>query len=453
MNDRLNMNDRIPPQNIDAERSVLGAVLLDSKCLAKVSRLLDHRSFYSPAHQMIFSAMHILFNDSKPIDAITLQNQMESEGTLEDAGGLAYLADLTSSVPTSANVQHYAEIVERSYRLRQIISHASNAMNRVWDDGDPDTILAGLRGDLLQCEARERKDLEHISALTGKTKTHLDSIRDQTSEGVGVLSGIRDLDAICCGFMPGEVCVLAARPSVGKSAIAANIAVSAAMAGKTVLFYTLEMSAEATIGRMLGIHSQFSTFEYKTQYAGDTLKDDLSRAVTKLNNLNIYIHDGVNLTWDEVYASSWMHNEVHGQPSLIIIDYIQLLTLKDAPDNRQQELSNISRGIKNMSRDLQCPILTLSQINRAGDTGKPILSHIRDSGAIEQDADYVILVSRDTVSPNGNFVLNLDVAKNRDGPTGECRVVFKRHTQQILSLQKTPVKEPEEPIDEEEELF
>lgn len=435
-----------------AEQAVIGGVLLNPGALPKVVKIIGgfHDSaFTDPRNHYVFHAMNTLFSEGKGIDPLTIRDKVESYDVAETLDIMPYLAELSGSVPTAANIEHYAGIVEKFARLRSLEEICRTGGQRAVDSEDPDEIISEIRQRLMGCETSQRQSLLHIGATLPAVMETIATVRKKGEPEGSVYTGLRQLDHIIRGFLPGEYCVLAARPSVGKSALAANIAIHAAKSGKRVLFFSLEMSAESIIERILSAHGNFNMNEYKDGYGGESYESDAQRAFDGVKDLPIFIHDGANLTWDELHSSTLLDIEKHGKAELIIIDYLQLLSLKHRNKNssRQDEVATISRQIKQLARATKCPVVALSQLSRAGDTDRPRLSHLRESGAIEQDADYAILISRNgKMTEQGNIQILIDVAKNRNGMTGEVTVLFKPRTQQFVTMASGQRYEREESV-------
>lgn len=382
------------------ERAVLSAILANPAVFPQVLSTLGHyheSAFQDPMHHYVFHAMHSLFTDGQSIAVITIAERIATYDIAEHLSPIQYLAEISNADrPTTATVIHYTKIIERLARMRSLETLSLKAASLVAGEQDPDEIISELRQDLLRCEPASRQGLEHIRATIPTVLENLNAIRKAGSVPGSVYTGLPSLDKIIRGFSPGEYAVLAARPSVGKSALAANIAVHNAKDGKRVLFFSLEMSVESIIERLLSAEGGFNINEFKDGYGGTTYPTQLDNASKSLLGLPLYIHDGANLTWDELYSSVLLDIERNGKADVIIIDYLQLLSLKRRSNNqnRQDEVATISRQIKQLARATKCPVVALSQLSRAGDTDRPRLSHLRESGAIEQDADYAILMSR-----------------------------------------------------------
>jgi replicative DNA helicase len=452
-------NDRMPPQNIDAERALLGAILIDPKTYSKSMRYLSSMKdecFYVPAHQYIFNAMGKLSNARKPFDAITLQDQLESDGTLEDAGGLPYLTDLTGAVPTSANSEHYASIVQLNARKRKMITLLSQSIGEIYDsESDPDNVSGSVRRGLIACEPSNRRGMVKVGDVVEEVVEELGTYVDPDYERSDITTGIGVIDDLIVNPKSDSVMVMAARTSIGKSAVALNVAKNVSMGqGKPVLFFSLEMSVQACMERLMQMSGEVNIHAYKRERKNNALITEIAAAGMKLSNIPLWLNDTPRIDLDEMIAVIRLHIEKIGKPALIVIDYLQLISLGEANHRGidvRQRIMIITGALKEMAKEFNTPLLCLSQLSRiAGD--KPELIHLAESGSIENDADYVVLISRSTADPKISATkLLMDLAKNRHGPIGSGHVLFIQSHQLVRDMKKHGYIKQEKPKEVEDE--
>ena len=424
-----------PVQDIDAEMAVLGAIMLKPKVAIEVRELLPgdpHSIFYVPAHAYIFKAITDLMSESIGIDAVTLRDALGQD--LEAAGGLAYITELTGRVPTSANVLHYAGIVRDCASKRQLALIGETMGYQIASGKDVDAVIDTTRRALNECEQATPGGLEKtdIDSLT----TELNELRSGDPEHSGVMTGVANIDDLTRGFRPGELVIMAARTGGGKTALAANMAVNAARTGRRVFVFTLEMQRNEFARRIVSIDGRFNVWAYENGRGGADMPNKFNTAIAGMTGLPIFIDDRPNLSIEMIEAETIKATDRHGAPDLIIVDYLQLLTDSGAKDrnSRQESVAAMSRRSKILSGTSNCPVVAISQLSRAADDGEPRLSHLRESGAIEQDANKVILIGTDGLTKFGDKVLTVYIAKNRNGPTGKCKVLFKVGTQVISPI-------------------
>jgi len=452
----INMtNERMPPQNIDAERSVLGAMLLNPDAVGSVTELLQGNGadvFYAPSHQYIYDAIISLYAKSQPIDAITLKDQMERDGTLEDAGGLAYVADLTSAVPTSANVQYYARIVLDASILRRIISECSNVIGEAYNSPDDvNKLLDAAEGAIFKiAEKRQLNPIMKVSDLLQESIERIDMQIKAGSGITGVATGFTKLDEMTSGFQPSDMIVLAARPSVGKTALALNIASYAAIQKQqSVLIFSLEMSKAQLVQRLICMEGKINSEHLRSGFLAQSEYPKIQKAAAALSQAKIFIDDTANITILELRSKARKHAATYGC-DLVIIDYLQLMSGSGRAESRQVEIAEISRSVKGLGRELNIPILALSQLSREAekdDGGVPKLSHLRESGAIEQDADVVMMLSRPPAHESESMpdLIKLELAKQRNGPTGRVNLLFDKRMQRFKNLMEGGMAAEEPP--------
>ncbi len=447
-------NDRMPPQNVDAERSVLGAMLLNPDAVGPVTEILQAsgpEAFYVPAHQYIYNATISLYGKSKPIDAITLQDQLERDGTLEDAGGLTYITDLTNAVPTSANVQYYTQIVLDASILRRVISECTNVIGEAYNSPeDVNELLDAAESAIFKiAEQRQANPISKVSDLLEASIQRIEAQMKSGSGITGIATGFSKLDEMTSGFQPSDMIVLAARPSVGKTAFALNIASHAAIQnGKNVLLFSLEMAKEQLVQRLICMEGRIDSSRLRSGFLASAEYSKIQGAADTLSRAKIFIDDTANISLLELRSKVRKHAAQHGC-DMIIIDYLQLMSGGARSENRQNEIAEISRSIKGLAREVSVPVIALSQLSREADNdgASPKLSHLRESGAIEQDADVVMMLSRPAAHDTDGLpgLIHLNVAKQRNGPTGSADLIFDKNIQRFKNLMDGHMSESDIP--------
>ncbi len=427
---------------IDAERSVLGAILINPDAIIQVVDILgtSPKVFVDSAHRIIYNGMVGLYQRSTPIDATTLVGALG--GDLESVGGVSYLGELMTFVPTSANVAYYAEQVKNSYTARHLTRLFADFSTQLQQKGGAAAVdvLAKAEAELLDLSAKsgDSRILNHISTCLEGAVDSLDRVRNSSDGVTGIPSGIVGLDGVLAGLHAGELVILAARPSVGKTALALAIAQHVAEnAQRGVVVFSLEMSGVALAQRMICARGKVDTHRLATGFLGDPEVEKISKTVPLFEKLPLYISQRFMLTPEALRAAARRHAARH-DVGLVVVDYLQLMQSEGRRENRQVEVSEISRALKSLAGELSVPVLALSQLSRqaAGD-GPPQLSHLRESGAIEQDADAVLFMHR-TEQGGGFHHINLIVAKNRNGPLGSIPVVFDATTQRFREGDEKP---------------
>ena len=444
---RASVRDRVQPHNLEAEQATLGAMFLSAEAAEGALAVLRPEDFIRPAHARIFSAMNDLYARSVPIDHLSVADRLEAVGELEAAGGKPYLLDVTGVVPTAANWGRYAEIVKRTATLRQLIAAGTDIVALGYDApddldevvGDAEKIIFDVTNKRVQSNFKGISDLLKISFK------ELETLAENKQHVTGVHTGFEDLDRITAGLHKGDLVILAARPSVGKTALALNIAVNAARKGTSVAVFSLEMSAEQLVQRVLCAEARINLQDVRTGFVKDSDWHAIHVAMGTLAALDFSVDDTPALSILELRAKArrLMRNKEQG---LIIVDYLQLMQPQGRrSENRQTEISEISRGLKILGKELGVPILALSQLSRAVEqrTGKrPQLSDLRESGAIEQDADVVMFIDRNT-DPGAEDqegrpakgIAEIIIAKHRNGPTGRVQLAFMDRFTKFVSAQ------------------
>jgi replicative DNA helicase len=404
--------------------------------------------FYAESHRHVYDAVVSLFRRNVPVDAVTLVQQLERESRLEAVGGASYVGELSGAVPTSANIEHYAKIVLDTAVLRRLISACTLVSGEAYSlPGDVNELLDRAEAAIFSiAESRQLNPIYKVADLLEDSIKRIENIIKSHTGYTGLPSGFHKLDELLSGFQPSDMIVIAARPSVGKTAFALNIASHAAIHdGKSVLLFSLEMSKEQLVQRLLCMEGRIDSKRLRT---GFLAKDEFSKlipAADKLSNAPIFIDDSPNIGVLELRSKARRHAATHGL-SLIIVDYLQLMSNPGRWENRQTEIAEISRSVKGIARELRIPVIALSQLSREAekdDSGIPKLSHLRESGAIEQDADVVIMLARppyhkragsddDDEDPSQDKLIHVTIAKQRNGPTGKLDLYFDRNLQRFL---------------------
>lgn len=440
------MTDNLPPQNIEAEQAVLGAIFLNTDALADAMEYVEPDDFYRRAHQILFQAMVDLNNDGEAIDVLTVQNYLTTNNQLDDVGGVAYIAELATSVPTAANAGYYAKIVEEKSMLRRLISTATNIITQAnnGDDDVPSLLDSAERQIMDVSERRNRSGFREIKDVLNETLSDIDRLSQQSEDITGLPTGYREFDKMTAGLQPDNLIILAARPAVGKTAFALNIAQNVATSTDTsVAIFSLEMSAESLVNRMLCAEGSINANHLRTGQLDEGEWQNLIVAMGALSNTSIFIDDTPGIKMAEIRAKCSRLAKEKGNLGLVVIDYLQLIEGSNK-ESRQQEVSEISRQLKKLAKELSVPILALSQLSRGVEQRqdkRPVLSDIRESGSIEQDADIVAFLYRDDYYERGESKseedgddqdsLNQDVGeveliieKNRAGARGTVKLLF-----------------------------
>ncbi len=425
---------RLPPQNIEAEQCVLGSILLHPGAVLKAVEILVPEDFYRSEHRLIFTAMIYLFEKAEPQDLVTVTNVLKDENNLDKIGGPAYLASLTDIVPVAANISHYAKIVREKSILRQLISTTTEIASRCYEhQDDVDALLDETEQNIFDISSsKSNQSYYPISSVINDSFKMVEKLSERQELITGVPSGFDDFDKITAGLQPSDLIILAGRPSMGKTALAMNMVQNSAMLGKVpVGVFSLEMSKEQLGTRMLCSISRVNSQRLRTGHLRDSDWPQLVRAHGMLSEAPIYIDDTPAISILEIRAKSRRLKTEH-DIGLIVVDYLQLMRGRSSAERREQEISEISRSLKAMAKELNVPVIALSQLNRSLENRpnkRPQLSDLRESGAIEQDADVICFIYRDEVynkaedNPNKG-IAELIIGKQRNGPTGTVRMAF-----------------------------
>jgi replicative DNA helicase len=439
---------RIPPHSIEAESSVLGGLLLDNAAWDRVGDLLTDQDFYRFEHRMIYAAIGVLINGSKPADVITVFEQLQSQGKAEEVGGLGYLNSLAQYVPSAGNIRRYAEIVRERSILRKLVTASdeisTNAFNpkgrpvaAILDEAEQKIFNIGEEG------ARTKQGFQSMDTLVVDLLDRVQEMADNPNDVTGVPTGFYDLDRMTAGFQAGDLIVLAARPSMGKTALAINIAEHVALnEGLPVAVFSMEMGAAQLAVRIVGSIGRIDQSHLRTGKLTDEEWPRLTEAIEKLRTISLHIDESAGLTSSELRANARRLSRQCGKLGLIVVDYLQLMSGSSSDgENRATELGEISRGLKMLARELQCPVIALSQLNRSVEQRpdkRPMMSDLRESGAIEQDADIIMFIYRDEYYTKDACkepgVAEVIIAKQRNGPTGVVKLAFMNKITKFESL-------------------
>lgn len=446
--------ENVPPQDIEAEQAVLGAIFLDAEALVEAMAQIEPQDFYRRAHQIVFRSMIALNDRNENIDIITLKSQIESENTLEDVGGISYLTELSQVTPTASGVAHYAKIVKDKSTLRELIQAATKIVKEGYSqEGSVEEIVeAAEKGILNVSEKRNSTGFQAIADVLNSTMENIDRLSQQNEEITGLPTGYPELDKMTAGLQPEELIILAARPAVGKTAFALNIAQNiGTRTDRSVAIFSLEMGAESLVNRMLCAEGTIEAGHLRTGQLTEQEWHNLIMAMGSLSNTSIFIDDTPGIKVSEIRARCRRLAQEKGNLGLILIDYLQLIE-GSGRESRQQEVSEISRQLKKLAKELKVPVIALSQLSRSVEQRqdkRPVLSDIRESGSIEQDADIVAFLYReDYYQRQGteedkneeeqavNDVIEVIIEKNRSGARGTVELLFKKEYNKFASISR-----------------
>ena len=447
------MEERVPPQNIEAEQSVLGAMLIDKEAIAKATEILSAEDFYREAHRVIFSAMLEIYNKNEAVDMITVTDILRRDNKLEDVGGIAYITSLANVVLTAANVKYHAEIVAEKSVLRQLVKVSTEIAAMGYEANDEvGVLLDTAESRILEISNRKKRaDFTPISAVLMDSVQNIEKLLNNKGGLTGIPTGFNDLDKLTSGLHPSDFIILAARPSMGKTALALNIVQNVALRAhkrvggdpRSVAFFSLEMSKEQLVNRMLCAEANIDSQRLRIGEMGDKDWDSLWAACDTMSKAKIYIDDTAGITVMEMRSRARRLKAEHGL-DLIVVDYLQLMQgsgKRNTSGDRQQEVSEISRSLKALARELDVPVLALSQLSRgveARQVKRPMLSDLRESGSLEQDADIVAFLYReDYYNPETeNKHTELIIAKHRNGPVDTVNLFFHKQFTKFVGFTK-----------------
>jgi replicative DNA helicase len=436
--------DRLPPQNIEAEQAVLGAIFLEPSSLTTASESLMPEDFYRAAHQKIFNVMLKLNDEGKAVDLVTVTEELAATKLIEDIGGVSYLSSLAGSVPTAANIEYYARIVNEKSLLRKLIRTATNiATDGYSREDEVDALLSEAEKSIMEVAQRKNVGAFHnIKDVLVRTYDNIEVMHQRVGDITGLETGFIDLDRMTAGFQRNDLIIVGARPSVGKTAFALNIAQNVAQkTGENIAIFSLEMGAEQLVMRLLCAEGNIDAQRLRTGSLTDEDWGKLTMAMGSLSNTGIFIDDTPGVRISDIQSKCRRLKQEHGL-GMILIDYLQLILGNGrSGENRQQEVSEISRSLKQLARELQVPVIALSQLSRGVEQRqdkRPMMSDIRESGSIEQDADIVAFLYRDDYydkeSENKN-IIEIIIAKQRNGPVGTVQLAFVKEYNKFVNLE------------------
>ncbi|PIT94859.1 replicative DNA helicase [Candidatus Falkowbacteria bacterium CG10_big_fil_rev_8_21_14_0_10_38_22] len=454
---------KLPPQNMEAESSLLGCLLIDKDAVIKVVDIIRPEDFYKDANGIIFSAMRELYIHHEPIDILTLTNKLEEKNQIEAIGGRTYLAELANSVATSSHIVYYANIVQRKATLRRLLTTAAEISELGYqEDEEIEKILDIAEQKLFGVSQKYLKNVFlPIDNLLSEAFDRIDELHKQSGKLRGLPTGFPDLDGLLAGLQKSDLVILASRPSVGKTSLALDIARQSAIRSKVAIgIFSLEMSKEQLVDRMLCAQAGVSLWRMRTGRLSDREEDNdfarIGEAMGQLSEAPIYIDDSASSSVLEIRTKA-RRLQVEKGLGLLVVDYLQLMEGRGRyGDNRVQEVSEITRGLKGVARELNIPVLALSQLSRAVEQTRPAipkLSHLRESGSIEQDADVVMFIYRKAADRGYNFddlpeseknSAQIYIAKHRNGPTGKANLYFDKNTVSFKSVEKSGLEAPPE---------
>lgn len=434
-------NAKLPPQNLEAEQSVLGSLLIDKDAIIKVAEILKAGDFYRGSHEKIYGAILALYERREPADLVTVSDELKDQKLLEEIGGDAYLADLVNMVPTAAHVESYAKIVKDCCTRRELISVASQIEKSAFEGSDKvESLLDNIEQKIFSISQKHvRREFVHIRETLAESFDRLEELHQKKIALRGLPTGFKDIDNRLAGLRDSSLIVLAARPSLGKTALSLNIAQYVSVHEKQpVGFFSLESSREELVDRLLASQSNIDAWKIATGNLSDKDFEGIGDAMGVLAEAPLFIDDTPGMSVMEMRTKA-RRLQLEQDLRLLIVDYLQLAVSRNL-ENRVQEVSEISQGLKNLARELRCPILAISQLSRAVEvrgTHRPQLSDLRESGSIEQDADVVMFLwrpSEDEAVQSGQT--KLTIAKHRNGPTGEVDLIFRGERTRFYGMEK-----------------
>ena len=440
------VNERTPPHNLEAEQAVIGAIFLEPQAFSTASERLVSTDFYRANHQSIFATMSALSEKGEPIDVVTVTTDLANKELLDQAGGVTYLTDLASSVPTAANIDYYSKIVEEKAVLRRLIKSATDIVTNTFAKEDSiEEVLDEAEKTILEVSSRKNVGaFKPIKDVLIDVYDNIEQLHNSDNDVTGVATGYRELDRMTSGFQSNDLIIVAARPSVGKTAFALNIAQNVAInSDENVAIFSLEMGADQLVQRMLCAEGNIDSQRLRTGKLENEDWSKLTMAMGSLSNAGVYIDDSPGIRVSDIRSKCRRLKQEHGL-GMIIIDYLQLISGSESSrDNRQQEVSEISRSLKSLARELEVPLIALSQLSRGVEQRqdkRPMMSDLRESGSIEQDADIVSFLYRDDYYDDESEqqnIIEIIISKQRNGPTGTVELAFVKEYNKFVDLDRT----------------
>lgn len=433
-------DDRLPPQDLGAEQSVLGSMLLNKDAIADCLEVTKSTDFYRPAHELIYDAVLDLYGRGEPADAITVADELNKRGDLTRVGGQAYLHQLIQSVPTAANAGYYAEIVHERAVLRRLVEAGTRIVQMGYGqgEGDVDEIVNRAQAEVYSvAEKRGGEDYHQLGEILNATMEEIEAAAGRTDEMTGVPTGFLELDNLTNGLHPGQMIVVAARPAVGKSTLGIDIARAAAIKhNMATAVFSLEMSRTEITMRILSAEATIQLQDLRKGLKGQEQWNKLARIMGKISDAPLFIDDSPNMSLMEIRSKCRRLKQQHNL-RMVIIDYLQLMSSGKKVESRQQEVAEFSRALKLLAKELEVPVIAISQLNRGPEQRtdkRPQMSDLRESGSIEQDADMVILLHRDRSDPERDGEADVIVAKHRNGPTADIVLAFQGHYSRFSNM-------------------
>ncbi|EAP98072.1 putative replicative DNA helicase [Janibacter sp. HTCC2649] len=433
-------DDRLPPQDLGAEQSVLGSMLLNKDAIADCLEVTKSTDFYRPAHELIYDAVLDLYGRGEPADAITVADELNKRGDLTRVGGQAYLHQLIQSVPTAANAGYYAEIVHERAVLRRLVEAGTRIVQMGYGqgEGDVDEIVNRAQAEVYSvAEKRGGEDYHQLGELLNATMEEIEAAAGRTDDLTGVPTGFLELDTLTNGLHPGQMIVIAARPAVGKSTLGIDIARAAAIKhNMATAVFSLEMSRTEITMRILSAEATIQLQDLRKGLKGQEQWNKLARVMGKISDAPLFIDDSPNMSLMEIRSKCRRLKQQHNL-RMVIIDYLQLMSSGKKVESRQQEVAEFSRALKLLAKELEVPVIAISQLNRGPEQRtdkRPQMSDLRESGSIEQDADMVILLHRDRSDPERDGEADVIVAKHRNGPTADIVLAFQGHYSRFSNM-------------------
>ena len=432
---------RIPPHSIEAEQSVLGSMIIDKTAINTAVEIIRPDDFYKPANGEIYSAIIDLFNKNEPVDLITLQEELKRRGSLEAVGGVSYLANLSGGVATTANTEYYCKIVDEKSTLRKLISSSNEIIGKAYEDSeDVNIIIEAAEKNIFDItQGSQREGFSPINEVLLDSFAKIEEMAANKGGLTGLTTGFIDMDIKLSGLQKSDLVLLAARPSMGKTALGINMVTNSALkAGAKVAVFSLEMSKEQLVQRMIAGTAHVDLQKIISGRLDEEEWLNIINSMGPLSAANVYIDDTAGISLMEMKAKC-RRLKIEKGLDLVVIDYLQLMQMEGKQESRQQEISSISRGLKALAKEMDCPVVALSQLSRAPELRadhRPILSDLRESGAIEQDADVVLFLYRDDYYNEDSDQKNIGeviIAKHRNGPTGTLELVFKKEYTKFLN--------------------
>ncbi|MCC7404290.1 MAG: replicative DNA helicase [Bdellovibrionales bacterium] len=440
------MDKKVPPQNMDAEKSILGGLMADPEVWNDIADQIAEEDFYKPAHRKVFAAIRELGRKGLPADLVTVGNSLMENGDFELVGGSSYLVELFEATPTAANISHWCKIVREKALLRKVITSSQGFIERAFDQDfeNVDGFLNSIESEVFAlAEKKEASGLIQANDIVKASLERLEELYSKKLAVTGIPTGWPDMDTLTSGFQPGELIIIAARPSMGKTAFCLNVAGNAALSEKkTVAFFSVEMDRQSVLLRMLASASKVSLTDLRVGHIPDSAWPKLINAAASLSETNLFIDDTSGISPYEILAKCRRLKAKHGL-DMIIIDYLQLMSLKQRVESREREVSEISRTLKAIAKELKVPVIALAQLNRGVEgrqNRRPMLSDLRESGSIEQDADVIMMLYREDYyekdNPDIRGIAEIIVAKQRNGPTDTVKLLWKPEFGQFVSFEE-----------------